>query len=71
MAGDVAAAGKFRGDGSSLTALNASELRSGTLDDARLSANVARLDGNNAFSGTQSFGNVAVGGTISGSGAGW
>lgn len=36
-------AGNFSGDGSQLTSINASNLSSGTLDDARLSANVSLL----------------------------
>jgi hypothetical protein len=35
--------GSFRGDGSGLTSLNASQLNSGTVADARLSANVSLL----------------------------
>jgi hypothetical protein len=38
-----------------LTALNASNLASGTVPDARLSANVARRDVGNAFAGNQDF----------------
>jgi hypothetical protein len=39
----------FAGDGSALTRLNASALSSGTLADARLSGNVALLDGSPVF----------------------
>lgn len=45
----------FAGPGSGLTALNASELASGTLPDARLSANVAFLNTNQVFSGSNMF----------------
>src|SRR5206468_5834942 len=54
------ASNSFTGDGSNLTNLNASNVASGTLNDARLSANVALLNGtgpqtftgNNKFTGT-------------------
>lgn len=39
------------GDGSALTNLNAVSVASGTLSDARLSSNVAKLDTNNVFTG--------------------
>ena len=39
------------GDGSGLTNLNADQLTSGTVNDARLSPNVAKLDANNVFAG--------------------
>jgi hypothetical protein len=42
-------------NGSNLTALNASNIGSGTLADARLSANVALLNANNTFTGNDSF----------------
>jgi hypothetical protein len=45
------AANSFAGNGSGLTALNASQLASGTVPDARLGANVARLDGSATFLG--------------------
>ncbi len=54
----------FAGIGTNLTALNATSIASGTLGDARLSANVALLDrGTQAFTGaTNSFsGNVGIG----------
>ncbi len=47
--------GAFRGDGSSLSNLNASQLTSGTVADARLSANVALLNGNQTFTGSNIF----------------
>lgn len=43
-------AGQMKGDGSAITALNASSLASGTVPDARLSGNVARRDVANLFS---------------------
>ena len=51
-AGTVTAT-SFIGSGASLTALNASQLASGTVVDARLSANVALRVGGNTFSGNQ------------------
>lgn len=42
-------------DGSFWTNLNATELRSGTIADARLSTNVALLNGTNTFTGTNKF----------------
>src|SRR5690606_18793237 len=42
-------------NGSNLTSLNASQLTSGTVSDSRLSGNVALKDGNNTFSGSNSF----------------
>jgi len=43
------------GNGSGLTGLNASQLTSGTVSDARLSANVAFLHTNQTFTGTNIF----------------
>ena len=64
--GNVTCGGIFNGNGSGLTALNAASLASGTVADARLSANVA-LPNRSAqtFSGgTNSFtGNVGIGTT--------
>jgi hypothetical protein len=54
-------ANTFNGSGADLTNLNANNITSGTLDDARLSANVALLDatqtftGNNTFTGANSY----------------
>jgi hypothetical protein len=45
----------FDGNGSGLTALNASQLSSGTVPDARLSANVALLNANQTFTGVNTF----------------
>jgi hypothetical protein len=49
------AANSFIGNGSGLTLLNASNLASGTVPDIRLSTNVAFLDANQNFTGTNSF----------------
>ncbi len=53
----------FAGNGSGLTALNGSQVTSGTVADARLSANVALRSGGNAFTGNQTVvgGNVGIG----------
>ena len=51
----VARAGSFFGSGATLTSLNASAISSGTLADARLSANIAQLNKNNQFSASQTF----------------
>jgi hypothetical protein len=63
----------FSGNGSSLTALNASNVSSGSLSDARLSANVALLNGGQTFSALTSFGaglsatgNISASGQVSG-----
>ena len=45
----------FFGNGSGLTSLNASQLTSGTVPDARLSTNVAFLHNNQTFTGTNVF----------------
>ena len=47
--------GSFTGTGEGLTNLNASQVSSGTLADARLSANVARLNANQTFTGSNRF----------------
>jgi hypothetical protein len=65
--------GIFSGNGSNLTSLNAANVSSGTLDDARLSGNVAFLNRNpqtfsgantfsaaSTFNGTATFGNTAA-----------
>jgi hypothetical protein len=44
----------FNGGGTNLTGLNAGNVSSGTLSDARLSSNVALRSGGNAFTGNQS-----------------
>ena len=47
--------GSFSGSGANLTALNAGNIASGTLADARLSTNVALRSGGNTFAGDQFF----------------
>jgi hypothetical protein len=47
--------GAFSGDGSSLSNLNASQLTAGTVADARLTANVALLNTNQIFTGSNVF----------------
>lgn len=47
--------GTFQGSGSALTNLNATQVASGTLADARLSGNVALLPGSQTFSGQKTF----------------
>jgi len=51
------AGNSFTGNGAGLTSLNASQLTTGTLVDARLSTNVALLNANQTFTGTNSFSN--------------
>jgi photosystem II stability/assembly factor-like uncharacterized protein len=47
----------FTGNGAALTTLNGSQVTSGTVADARLSGNVALLNGNQSFTGINSFTN--------------
>jgi len=49
------AGNSFTGNGANLTALNAGNLTTGTVADARLSANVALLNGNQTFTGLSIF----------------
>jgi len=67
----TAIAGQFQGGGSGLTSLNASNLATGMLADARLSANVPLLDASNVFTaGPNTFGgSVAMDGFQLGSAA--
>lgn len=51
----TAAGNTFVGDGSGLSALNAGNITSGTVNDNRLSTNVALLDANNIFTGNNIF----------------
>ncbi len=51
-------ASNYNGNGSALTLLNATNISSGTLADARLSTNVALLNANQTFSGANSFTNA-------------
>lgn len=53
-------ANSFAGNGAGLTALDATKVSTGTLNDARLSTNVARLNADNAFSGTNRFKGAAI-----------
>jgi hypothetical protein len=58
--------GTFSGNGTNLVNLNASQLTGGTVADARLSANVPLLNGNQTFTGANIFTNMA-GNSFSGS----
>jgi hypothetical protein len=60
--------GTLSGNGSGLTTLNASNLSSGTVADARLSTNVALLGDNETVGGTWTFSNT-IGGNINGNAA--
>ena len=53
------ASNSFTGIGTGLTALNASNITSGTVFDGRLSTNVALLPGTQLFSGAKTFSNTA------------
>jgi hypothetical protein len=71
-------AGSFTGNGAGLTGLNANNLATGTVADGRLSGNVALLNDNQTFSGSNIFTGVSTltnatnrfVGTFSGNGAG-
>jgi hypothetical protein len=52
--------GSFSGNGSSLSNLNASQLTSGTVADARLSANAALRNANQTFSGANNLTGVNI-----------
>lgn len=54
------ASNAFFGSGANLTALNATNMASGTLADARLSTNVARRDVSNTFAASNTFSAAAV-----------
>ena len=54
----TAIADLFSGSGASLTNLNGSNISTGTVADARLSANVALLTGTQTFSGAKTFSSV-------------
>jgi hypothetical protein len=60
--------GIFKGDGSGLIAINASNLSTGTVPDARLSLNVPLLGASQTFSGANALTNV--GNIFTGNGAG-
>ncbi|HEY2329257.1 MAG TPA: sialidase family protein [Verrucomicrobiae bacterium] len=53
--GNNSFSGAFTGNGSALSNLNASQLTFGTVADARLSGNVALLNTNQTFTGTNTF----------------
>jgi hypothetical protein len=61
----------LNGSGANLSNLNASNLSSGIVADARLSSNVALLNANQTFAGTNTFSNPSnsFSGTFTGSGA--
>jgi hypothetical protein len=69
----VTLGGTFSGNGAGLTSLNASNVSAGILADSRLSTNVARLNTNQTFSGSNTFRGVAlltnVNNTLAGNGA--
>jgi hypothetical protein len=52
--------GTFTGNGASLSSLNASQLTTGTVADARLSSNVALLNQNQTFTGSNTFAGAVV-----------
>ncbi|HTF91104.1 MAG TPA: hypothetical protein VK843_22000 [Planctomycetota bacterium] len=52
--------GSFAGNGAALSSLNASSVSSGTLNDNRLSTNIARLATAQTFSGIKTFSSSAV-----------
>lgn len=66
--------GNFIGDGSQITSLNGSQITSGTVPDARLSANVPLLNANNTFTAINAFNSSTTfgsgGATIDNSGNG-
>ena len=53
--GSNAFSGAFSGNGAALTNLNATQLTTGTLADARLSGNVALLNASQTFTGSNNF----------------
>jgi len=63
--------GAFAGNGAALTNLNATQLTAGTVADARLTTNMARLNTNQTFAGANSFPNAgnSFSGAFAGSGA--
>jgi hypothetical protein len=58
----------FSGSGAALTSLNATNLASGTVADARLSSNAALLSGTQTFSGAKTFSSASNSFTGNGSG---
>ena len=66
--------GTFTGNGAALTGLNASQLTSGTVADARLTPNVALLDHDQTFTGVNIFtnrGNSFIGNFFGNGNVGW
>lgn len=55
--------GTLTATGTSLTALDAAKVTTGSLPDARLSANVPLINGTNKFTGTNKFSNALLEGT--------
>jgi hypothetical protein len=53
--GDISVTGTISGSGSGLTSLNASNISSGTLSDARLSSNIALKNAANTFTANQTL----------------
>ena len=51
--------GTYFGNGSNLTSLNGSQITAGTVADARLTTNVALLNGNQTFTGLNTFSGVS------------
>ncbi|MDO8805777.1 MAG: hypothetical protein Q7R35_15260, partial [Elusimicrobiota bacterium] len=51
----LAAGARYYGEGPGLTTLDASNVSAGTLNDARLSSNVPRLDADQSFAGVNTF----------------
>lgn len=67
----TATATEFVGGGVGITSINASNLNSGTVNDSRLSSNVALKSGSNTFTGSNSFSqDVFVVGVRVGNGSG-
>lgn len=67
------ASGTFSGDGAGLNSLNANNLATGTVPNARLAATIARTNTAQTFSAAQTFGTASftnASGTFSGDGAG-
>jgi hypothetical protein len=64
----VTLTGTFIGNGGGLTNLSASQLTSGTLADARLSGNVALLNGTQTFTGSNTFVSGNFNGAFAGNG---
>src|SRR5688572_14357765 len=53
-------AGSFKGNGSLLTALDAGSVTTGSLNDARLSSNIAKLASAQVFSGQKTFSSAPI-----------